>query len=171
MYIYYTPLLLLTIIIQNCSHALSTYGERRVSICLLGILRRDCVYDIVSSLDYLIHLLCNTWNFMFLTDPFKLMWSRGYICNLLYYQIKMGRIKISHFAECFHGCASEVFVPSQSTSNFIDIPGFPFIFTVQCLMWANSWVHYDLKFEFAWLLYLDYFILLSKFYRRFASKH
>ena len=113
--------MLLPLIVQNYWHALNTYGERSrgVSKWLLGIFCQECVYDEVSSLDYLLYLLRNTWGYMCKASPLKFGWLEGYIWNSSHFHRQTDSVNIPIVVLFFHVCVSELVVPSYSASHYI----------------------------------------------------
>ena len=67
---------LIVIIMQDCSQALETYGQKSggVSKCLLSFSIRECLWYVVGSLGHILYLFCNKWGCMCSTEPFYFRW-------------------------------------------------------------------------------------------------
>ena len=84
-------LFLVSIIMQDWSQSLNTYGERyrRVSKCFSVIFCRKCVYDVISFLGFLIIIILQTsW----------LIW-RHWVYKMLVYSVKCVCLQLSQFPQ------------------------------------------------------------------------
>ena len=94
--------------------------SRWVDKCLLNKFCGQCLQHIVSSLHYLLYLLCNIciWGSMCSTDhsSFEYGW---YICNSFYHHNQIGSINLPH-CDYYYGCVSEVNFPLNYLSCFIN---------------------------------------------------
>ena len=97
---------------------------------------------------------CNVWSCMGWTDPFKCRWSSWYACKTSFYFIIESNLStnvVIFFRPwlCVWGVWTIIFCQLFHLDywklSYVSIT------TVQSMMCANNWVHYDLKVAFACL--------------------
>ena len=92
------------IMMQDCSHALSTCK------CLQSFSCGGVPSNMLLVLSITFHCHYNIWGCMCSSGPFQFRWLKGYIYSSCYYHHQIGSINLTHCYHIFRGYVPEMFV-------------------------------------------------------------
>ena len=93
---------LIIMILQDWSQALSIYGERLNEKCKLDIFCRECIWDVSSSVSYLIDLYCNICDCILCVQLIHSNLVERMYLFVRHLIIVIIKLEVSTFPDCCH---------------------------------------------------------------------